>query len=603
MSRLFTITLGFIASLLLFLPAAELAAKGRSAQAYADSRQKKADYLFMEAASAYNRGDYEQSYLLLRHANAIAPSDLYIAGTLAEMDLILPTADSATVERSYKAVIQRFYADPADEHNTNVAANLATKLRDYDELIEIWQTVDSVSPKRSDAALNLADALLERYAQTSDSTDFKRAFAVLDRLETVAGPVSPIAMRKISALSMNKDTVTALAETRKYVAAAPGDPSALVNAAIFYEHLGLPDSARVFYDRAVAIDPEDGSIHVARANFFNRQNDSIAFDKEVVRALESPMLVFEQKMPLLAGYVTSLYSDSLNWERIYRMFGIMQEVNAGEPELHDYYAYFKQHKKDLRGAVEQLTYAVDLDPSNIDRRLQLISTLFEISDTTQALQVAKQTHIDFPTNVPITLYLASNEAFNGNDTEALALVESLPVDSIDDVILLARIYATKGDILSRSDMQASTTAYLKSISYDSSNPMTLNNVAYHWAVSDTLLEKAALYAELALEADSDNPTYIDTYAWVYFKLKEYAKAKDLIDRALSFTTYNVEAKEEKDGAPVYPISYEILDHAGDIYFMNGEFEKAVEFWKKALELDPGNKKIEKKIKQRAYSPD
>ena len=49
MSRLFTITLGFIASLLLFLPAAELAAKGRSAQAYADSRQKKADYLFMEA--------------------------------------------------------------------------------------------------------------------------------------------------------------------------------------------------------------------------------------------------------------------------------------------------------------------------------------------------------------------------------------------------------------------------------------------------------------------------------------------------------------------------------------------------------------------------
>lgn len=602
MSRFFTLTLCFIASVLLFLPAAELAAKGRTAQAAADSRQKKADYLFMEAASAYNRGDYEQSYLLLRHANAIQPADPYIAGKLAEMDLALPTADSATVERSYKALKQRFYADPADEQNANMAANLASNLRDYDELIEIWQTVDSVSPKRSDAALNLADALLERFAQTSDTTDSSRAFAVLDRLETVAGPVSPIAMRKISALSMLKDTITALAETRKYVAAAPGDPSAIVNAAIFYEHLGLPDSARVFYDRAAALDPDNGTIHVARANFFNRQNDSIAFDSEVVRALESPMLVFEQKMPLLAGYVKNLYSDSLNWERIDRMFGIMQEVNAGEPELHDYYAYFKHYKNDLRGAAEQLAYAVDLEPANVDRRMQLISTLLEIPDTVQALQVARQTHIDFPTNAPVALYLASNEAFHGNNAKALALIDSLPVDSIDDVGLLARIYATKGDILSRTDMKAATTAYLKSLNYDSDNPMTLNNVAYHWAESDTLLEKAALFAEMAVAAEPENPTYLDTYAWVFFKQKKYAEAKTLIDKALG---KNVETTENQDDSPTTDdvLSSEIFDHAGDIYFMNGEFDKAVDFWKQALELAPGNKKIQKKIKQRAYSPD
>lgn len=602
MSRLFACILALTVLSMVLPPWTDASAKGRQT-VVADSKQKKADYLFMEAASAYNRGDYEQSYMLLRQADALKPDDPYIAGKLAEIELVLPTADTTIVERAYNAIKARFYADPADEPNANMAANMASNLRDYDRLIDIWQTVDSVSPKRSDAALNLADALLERYAQKGDSADSRRAFAVLDRLEAVAGPVSPIAMRKISALSMNKDTLAALAETQKYVAAAPADPSAMMNAALFYEHLGMADSARVFYDRAAKLDPDNGAIHVARANFFNRQNDSIAFDGEVVRALESPMLVFEQKMPLLAGYVKGLYADSLNWERIDRMFGIMQEVNAGEPELHDYYAYFKHFRHDVRGAAEQLAYAVDLDPSNIDRRMQLISTLLEIPDTIEALKVARQAHVDFPSNAPVALYLASNEAVNGRSDKALAMIDALPLDSITDTGLLGRIFATKGDILSRTDMKAATEAYMKSLNYDPENYMTMNNLAYHWAESDTLLDKAAIYAEMAVAAEPENPTYLDTYAWVFFKQKKFAEAKEQIDKALADTTADVEGEEKTDGEPAYPPSAEIYDHAGDIYFMNGEFDKAVDFWKLALELDKDNKKIQKKIKQRAYSPD
>ena len=40
------------------------------------------------------------------------------------------------------------------------------------------------------------------------------------------------------------------------------------------------------------------------------------------------------------------------------------------------------------------------------------------------------------------------------------------------------------------------------------------------------------------------------------------------------------------------------DHAGDIYFINREVQKAVEFWQRALKLDPDNELLPKKIKQR-----
>lgn len=54
----------------------------------------------------------------------------------------------------------------------------------------------------------------------------------------------------------------------------------------------------------------------------------------------------------------------------------------------------------------------------------------------------------------------------------------------------------------------------------------------------------------------------------------------------------VEVEEEIDPAL---LSADIYDHAGDIYFMNGEKDKAVEFWRKAHELDPENKIIARKL--------
>ena len=47
-------------------------------------------------------------------------------------------------------------------------------------------------------------------------------------------------------------------------------------------------------------------------------------------------------------------------------------------------------------------------------------------------------------------------------------------------------------------------------------------------------------------------------------------------------------------------SAEIYHHAGDIYFLNGLPDEAVQFWKKALALEPDNKLLQKKVKNRAF---
>ena len=119
---------------------------------------------------------------------------------------------------------------------------------------------------------------------------------------------------------------------------------------------------------------------------------------------------------------------------------------------------------------------------------------------------------------------------------------------------------------------------------DPDNLLALNNFAYYLAEKETDLDTAEQYSAICVRANPSNDTAIDTYAWIYYKKKDYEKARQWIDRAL-------EIEADKPQA-------DVLDHAGDIYFMNREVQKAVEFWQRALKLDPDNGLLPKKIKQR-----
>ena len=45
----------------------------------------------------------------------------------------------------------------------------------------------------------------------------------------------------------------------------------------------------------------------------------------------------------------------------------------------------------------------------------------------------------------------------------------------------------------------------------------------------------------------------------------------------------------------------IIEHAGDIYYKNGEPETAISYWKKALEGEPENRDLlERKIREKKY---
>ncbi len=87
-------------------------------------------------------------------------------------------------------------------------------------------------------------------------------------------------------------------------------------------------------------------------------------------------------------------------------------------------------------------------------------------------------------------------------------------------------------------------------------------------------------------AEPNKGIYLDTYAWILYKMGRYDEAVTYINKAVA-DTGNVSAEE--------------YDHAGDIYYKLNEKEAAVAYWELALmkakqEENYDTQNLERKIK-------
>lgn len=578
----------------------------------ADSRLR-AEYAFLEASTVFddNITDY---YMLLRHARHLDPDDPYIAGAAAELEIYMPTVDSLGTEDAYRALMRRFAANPVDDAHTRLLASLAHDSGRLDDLVDIWRSVVRNGQGQNDPILFLADALSLRYdSPRRHSADLDSSLALYSALGRMAGRSIPLAYKKINLLLAAEDTAAVIAETDTLLRSAPGDYSYMLMAGTVFQHLGRPDSALSYYNRAEVLAPEEGVVYMARADLYSHTGDSAAYDKEVFRALEAESLDFDQKFNLLSNYVAKLYKDSTRLERIDLLFNRLQELNPGEAQLHDFYATFNDAIGRDAEAIEQLSYANALDPNNADRWQTLISKQIQTGEYDKALRLCFQAEERFPDDQIFKIQRALQLSDLKRYAEAAAAIDSVDMSLIPNPKMRSAALTTRGDILWRADScDSAVKNYKEAIRYDSDNYMAMNNLAYYLAERGQELDQAELHAMIATAAESGNPTFLDTYAWVEFKKKDYKRALELIVRTLkAFVAQaaddaNINVSPEFDIETVLTpeylevISSEVFDHAGDIYFMNGEPDTAVRLWQQAAATDPDNDSIKKKIASRAY---
>lgn len=112
-----------------------------------------------------------------------------------------------------------------------------------------------------------------------------------------------------------------------------------------------------------------------------------------------------------------------------------------------------------------------------------------------------------------------------------------------------------------------------------------NYIAYMWAERGEKLDQGLALIQSALTTDPENGAFIDTLGWIYYMQGRYTEALTELEKANA----------------IVPGDPAVLKHLGDTWLKLGNQDAAVEYWKKAQQLDPGAINLLEKINAQDFT--
>ena len=354
---------------------------------------------------------------------------------------------------------------------------------------------------------------------------------------------------------------------RQVLATEPGYAPAMLSMATYYEKMGMDSLYRV-------------------------QLDSLLLNRKV----ES-----QTKVNIMRQLIMRSERGDRDSTKIIGLFDSMlsqEQENADVAMLAAQYLLSKQMNEQVKPVLWQV---LDIDPENKPARLQLLSFAISKEDLDEVIRICSPAVEYMPEALEFYYYWGLAHYQKDQKDEAMEVFKKgiRQVGPNSDKSMASDFYSILGDLYHTKKMNAEAyAAYDSALVYNPDNIGALNNYAYYLSVEKKHLDKAEEMSYKTVKAEPKNGTYLDTYAWILFEKGKYAEARIYIDQAM-----------QNDGAK----SSVVVEHCGDIYYLNGEHEKALEYWKLAEKLagepveegsDPRTEKelklLKKKITNKKY---
>lgn len=538
----------------------------------------KATYVLMEAQRQHFLEHDDAFYHLIAYAYSLDSTNTSIAFYMGVAKFERTSFEHTDELTAALAQMRKHVeAHPEDKYEARLYAHAAFLVNQYQEGLRVLNIQHQLYPQDDNLLSTMADA----YEKTSD---YKKALAIYDTLQQWRGQSVELSSAKLKAYQALNDTTGAIHEMRALLASAPtnADYNLAMGKMLFM--FGYRDSAMVYYDKAQQYEPDNGLTYLTKAEYYLALGDTLNYDRQTYQALVSTDLDVESKLQILVNYTKTLLSAKDTTHRTDHLFDVLIEQHPLEPQIRVLYSEYLMVIDNNEGAAEQIDYALNLDPTNKELWTRLMAYYLYAGNYEKAIEVGDKAIRLNPDNVELYSYLGSScysvkqydKAIEVYD-KALAILDSTQVDDRSNLL------SGKADVkFAMGDTIAAFALYDQSLDLNPDNPGTLNNYAYFLALSNRDLDKAERMSAKTIVEDAANPTYLDTYAWVFYMRKEYTMAQLYIEMAIN--------NEEQ------PTS-ELFEHYGYILLANGDKQKALEQWRKAIELKPDNEQLVKQIEK------
>lgn len=481
----------------------------------------------------------------------------------------LERADDA-IEASKKA----YELDKTNIYYAQQLAELYAKKRKYTEASQIYEVLVAKSPENIQYGIELAAVYVF-------NDQFDKAIKTYDHLEKSIGVTEEITRQKQQLYLRQNNLEKALAESKKLIDAEPSEVSYRVEMAEMLIANDRLVEAVAPLEEALRINPDEAQAHVLLADIYRRNGDVEKCNKELKLVFANPNLEAEPKIRVLSGYLKmlktdaemkdalqlaqQLYSTHPKDSKVSIIYADMLMRNGKKVEARDMYARGAR----LDGSVYEIWGAV----LQLDGELNQVDSMLVHSEL--ALEV-------FPNQGMLWYSNGTAHLMKKDYTKAVSSLEESLKLITDKPDMIPFIHAQMGDAYNGLGNHAKSDAsYEQALKANPDNDHVLNNYSYFLSLRKEKLDLALKMSGRLVQMHTNNPTYLDTHAWVLYIMKDYKKAKTYLEKAMM-----------TDSAGV---SGTIVEHYGDVLFKLGDRENAVTQWRKAKKMGETTELLDKKI--------
>lgn len=539
-------------------------------------QQRKYDYFFLEAMRLKEKKEYASAFGLLQHCLDIHPGASSALYEISQYYMFLRQIPQG------QAALEKAVANAPDNYwYSQGLASLYQQQNEIDKAISLLEEMVVRFPGKQDPLFNLLDL----YGRQEK---YQEVISTLNRLEKRMGKNEQLSMEKFRIYLQMKDDTKAFQEIESLVQEYPMDVRYQVILGDVYLQNGKKQEAYDVYQKVLAVEPDNPMALFSMASYYKQTGQEDLYQQQLDTLLLNKKVTPDTKVSIMRQMIVENEQADKDSTQVIALFDRMMQQEQDDPQVPMLYAQYLLSKNMEAASVPVLEQVVDLDPANKAARMMLIGAAVRKEDYKQIIKVCESGIEATPDALEFYYYLAI--AYNQvEQTDSVlsickrALQHTTP-DSKKEIV--SDFYSIMGDMYHTKDKMAEAyAAYDSALVYNPSNIGALNNYAYYLSVERRDLDKAEEMSYKTVKAEPNNATYLDTYAWILFEKGNYAEARIYIDNAI---------KSDGEKSDV------IVEHCGDIYYMTGDVDGALEYWKKALDMGSKSKTLKQKIEKKKY---
>lgn len=530
---------------------------------------------FLSALRQREKGNADSSMMLIDSCLRINPRSAVAHYMRADY-----FADKDSVDLAFSHLETAARLAPDNDTYQERLAQMSLGMGYFDKAIDTYERLYQAHRDRDDVV-----AILVRLYGRQKKYD--KMLDAIRRLEEMDGQSDQLSLMRMNAYEMKGDAKGAYNTLKALADSHPNDPNfKLMLGNWLMQHKRMQEAYDI-YSGVLKSEPDNAMAQSCLYDYYNGSGQA-ALAKDMMNRLlfgkETPQETRVQFLRNAIQQNESTGGDSTNVVELFRKVQAVVPRDTTVAQLKAaYYTLRKFPKDSIDNALAQL---IQLQPDNADARVQLIQDKWASQDWKEIAALSEPGMLYNPDFLPFYFFTGLSRYYLKDDKGALDALRkgTAFINDQSNTAIVAEIYSIMGEIYSANDLKKEAyAAYDSCLQYDPGNIGTLNNYAYYLSVDGVDLDRAEKMSAKAIAAEPKNATYLDTYAWILYRLGRYADAKIYIDQTLKFVSDSTSSNT-------------LYEHAADIYAALGDYGSAASFCEKAVKQGGDAKALEKKIR-------